>query len=59
MIYGWAGKRLKVYLTEGKVVKEETLIIFSDTADALNAALGPILDGTYTPVADYLGAPSV
>jgi hypothetical protein len=42
-----------------EVVKEETLIIFSDTADALNAALGPILDGTYTPVADYLGAPSV
>jgi len=23
-MYGWTGKRLKVYLTEGKIVEEET-----------------------------------
>jgi 3D (Asp-Asp-Asp) domain-containing protein len=40
-------------------VKEEVLIVYSDTADALPATLDPILDGTYLPVADYLGAPVV
>jgi hypothetical protein len=40
-------------------VKEEVLIIYSDTADTLNATLGPILDGSYATVADYLGAPEV
>jgi hypothetical protein len=42
-----------------EAVKEEKLIVFSDTAATLNATLGPILDGTYVPVADYLGAPQV
>jgi hypothetical protein len=42
-----------------EAVKEEKLIVFSDTAAALNTTLGVILDGTYTPVADYLGAPMV
>jgi hypothetical protein len=42
-----------------EAVKEEKLIVFSDTVATLNATLGPILDGTYVPVADYLGAPQV
>jgi hypothetical protein len=42
-----------------EVVKEEKLIVVSDVADALNTALGAILDGSYIPVADYLGAPMV
>jgi hypothetical protein len=41
------------------VAKEEKLILFSDVADALPATLDPMLDGTYIPVADYLGAPMV
>jgi len=40
-----------------EAVKEEVAIVFSDVSDSLNDVAGPILDGTYTPVADYLGAP--
>ena len=42
-----------------EVIKEEKLILFSDTADTLPTTLDPILDGSYVTVADYLGAPSV
>ena len=41
-----------------EAVKEEKLIVFSDTADTLNTTLGAILGGTAT-AADYLGAPQV
>jgi phage tail sheath gpL-like len=42
-----------------EVVKEQALIVYSDTTDTLNATLEPILDGTHVPASDYLGAPEV
>ena len=42
-----------------KVVKEEKIILFSTVASTLGVTLDPILDGSYVPVADYLGAPEV
>tara|TARA_R110001592_G_scaffold221892_3_gene476890 strand:+ start:3972 stop:4784 length:813 start_codon:yes stop_codon:yes gene_type:complete len=42
-----------------KVVKEEKIILFSTVASTLGVVLDPMLDGSHTPVANYLGAPVV
>ena len=42
-----------------KVVKEEKIILFSTVASTLGVVLVPMLDGSHTPVANYLGAPVV
>jgi hypothetical protein len=43
------------------VIKNATALVYADsaTAAAFIAELTPILDGSYTPVADYLGCPAV
>jgi hypothetical protein len=43
------------------VIRNSTSLVYADsaTAAAFIAELTPILDGSYTPVADYLGCPAV
>lgn len=43
------------------VIKKATALVYADsaTAAAFVAKLTPILNGSYTPVADYLGCPAV
>ena len=43
------------------VIRNATSLVYADsaTAAAFIAELTPILDGSYTPVADYLGCPAV
>lgn len=43
------------------VIKKATALVYADSATAalFIAELTPILDGSYTPVADYLGCPAI
>jgi hypothetical protein len=43
------------------VIRNATSLVYADsaTAAAFVARLTPILNGSYTPVADYLGCPAV